>query len=182
MQQKLEILPLYQLYIPIQARQLLLPWSEKSKSSEQRSVYSKPEVQGICRDHILLKFEEKPSINVYICIDQSGTLWKNIEHICQEWIHNHDALLEGLLGGVDSTRLYVGWYPREDYTLDQTTPSIGDGSLFQPMPQRYLPCSGVPLCQQWNILTVTSKHIFIQNLSSENHLVYLQPVTRQAWR
>eukprot|EP00889_Picochlorum_renovo_P005316 jgi/Picre1/32346/NNA_007692.t1 len=56
------------------SEQLLLPWSEKSKSSEQRSVYSKPEVQGICRDHILLKFEEKPSINVYICIDQSGTL------------------------------------------------------------------------------------------------------------
>lgn len=91
MQQKLEILPLYQLYIPIQARQLLLPWSEKSKSSEQRSVYSKPEVQGICRDHILLKFEENLSINVYICIDQSGNLWKSIEHICQEWIHTHDA-------------------------------------------------------------------------------------------
>lgn len=96
------------------------------------------------REHTL-NFEDKPS-NVYICIDES-------QAICEKALGtsamNSSWSSMMLEEGVDSTRLaHMDWYPRGDDILYQAVPSMGDGSLFHPMPKRYLPCSGVPLCQQ----------------------------------
>lgn len=150
MQAKLEILLPYQWYIRVQVKQLLQPWSEKSKSLEQRSVYSKPGIQGVCRDQIL-KFDESPSNR------WSGSLWNNISARLPA-CHPDAWSRRGWLNQA------VGWYPKKGATTFQTAPSMGAHSLFQPMPKRYLPCSEVPIWQQWNIPTVTSTHTFNQNL------------------